>query len=177
MVALDTIEWNGLVFGHDHDADAFLDEGVAGFGHGMHRLPRMDRLAGGQALGISAPGAMVPEADLWVTTDKLAVLRSRMEARPMPSDLLPLSWRGLGWPADVDLCVYAKPLGFDFEVLPDDDIAITGKGIPRPATQSMRSIPEIPCMSKLASKQPAQRAVPRAPLARKDSAPSKTRVR
>jgi len=122
MVALDTIEWNGLVFGHDHDADAFLDEGVAGFGHGMHRLPRMDRLAGGQALGISAPGAMVPEADLWVTTDKLAVLRSRMEARPMPSDLLPLSWRGLGWPADVDLCVYAKPLGFDFEVSEDAKI-------------------------------------------------------
>lgn len=106
---MESLNWDGAVLSANGSTGLILGTKIRGFGQGAHRMPTMDRAAGGGASGISLPTPRVIDVDVWSNDhDKLLELRAKMAARPLPTDVLPLSWRGLGW-GDRELCVYARP--------------------------------------------------------------------
>ena len=129
----DTLSFDGFMIGST-GANAHLGRGIQGFGHGQHRTFMTDRTAGGQAHGRSVRSALVLEVDAWAPATVLADLRARMDARMNAEDVLPLSWRGLGWPTAVELVAYVKPTAFDFNV----DERILPRGVEPGVVEGLR---------------------------------------
>lgn len=113
---MESLNWDGAVLSANGSTGLILGTKIRGFGQGSHRMPTMDRAAGGGASGISLPTPRVIDVDVWSNDhDELLELRAKMAARPLPTDVLPLSWRGLGW-GDRELCVYARPVTENHDV-------------------------------------------------------------
>ena len=113
---MDSMMWDGLVFGPNGKSGLVLGARIRGFGQGQHRMPTLDRLAGGGASGIATRMPMLIDVDVWANDlTKLDELRAKMAPRPLPTDVLPLAWRGLGW-GDRELCVFARPAAQNHDV-------------------------------------------------------------
>lgn len=115
----DSLTWSGLTIGRKLSDTALLGDEIQGFGHGVHKVTRLDRLMGGQSFGTSTRGALSLEVDAWAPVSSMGALRASMAPMTDPATVGELRWKGLGWDPTVELAVWAKPLGFDFDV--DED--------------------------------------------------------
>jgi hypothetical protein len=111
----DAITWEGLKIGSDHEADAYFDDSIDGWGQPPYSMPSTPRQMGGEWGGQWSVQAATYTTNVWMdvgegTARNLAAyraLRSSMKLRPNPNDEVALAWSGLLW--DDEVCAFVRP--------------------------------------------------------------------